>query len=48
MSQQPKFGEQEFTEDELRVLRKRLEEKIGPEYISYRQSGGGNIIIITH
>lgn len=40
----PKFGEQEFTEEELSVMRKRLEEKIGAQHISYRKghSGGGN------
>jgi hypothetical protein len=37
-----KFGEQEFTEEELLVLRKRLEEKIGAKFISYRKGHNGS------
>jgi recombination DNA repair RAD52 pathway protein len=39
----PKFGEQEFTEEELHVLRKRLEEKIGAKFISYRKGHNGSM-----
>lgn len=41
---QPKFGEQEFTEEELSLMRKRLEEKIDARHISYRKGHDGGMI----
>ena len=38
--QTPKFGEQQFTEEERGAIRKLLEQKLGKEHISYREGPG--------
>ncbi len=42
----PKFGEQQFTDDEVQVIRRRLEEKIGGEAISYKAGPDGSMHLI--
>lgn len=42
---QPKFGNQEFTEEELDIMRRKLEEKIEAKHISYRKGHDGGLFI---
>lgn len=39
-SNQTKFGEQQFSEEERGTIRKLLEQKLGKEHISYREGPG--------